>query len=138
MEQGDKNIEKSTGIIQESGFDFGFYPAACAACGARCCRGKSGNIWVNAEEIQDISRFLGIHPIDFMRTSIHRVDNRLSIRERHDGEGFRCVFLEDGPEGRCIIYPVRPRQCRTFPFWDCYRGGGRPPGDACPGIRRLG
>ena len=26
-----------------------------------------------------------------------------------------CPFL-DGK--RCSIYPVRPRQCRTFPFWE--------------------
>jgi Fe-S-cluster containining protein len=24
-----------------------------------------------------------------------------------------CIFWQDG----CTIYPVRPRQCRTFPFW---------------------
>jgi hypothetical protein len=28
--------------------------------------------------------------------------------------GSDCVFLEDG---RCAIYPVRPKQCATWPFW---------------------
>ena len=135
MDVDDRIEADGTGVIRKSGFDFGFDPAACAACGARCCRGKSGNIWVNAEEIKDISRFLGTHPIDFMRTSIHRVDNRLSIRERYTEDGFSCAFLENGPQARCGIYPVRPQQCRTFPFWECYRGGGRPPVEECPGVR---
>jgi Fe-S-cluster containining protein len=34
-----------------------------------------------------------------------------------------CIFLNHGLRGlqesqkRCIIYPVRPSQCRTWPFW---------------------
>ena len=33
---------------------------------------------------------------------------------------YDCVFLKEDPErGRktCSIYPVRPLQCRTWPFW---------------------
>ncbi len=33
-----------------------------------------------------------------------------SIREHADG---CCVFYADG----CLIYPVRPLQCRIYPFW---------------------
>jgi Fe-S-cluster containining protein len=38
------------------------------------------------------------------------VGDRWSLieRENHD-----CIFYEEG----CKIYPVRPTQCRTFPFW---------------------
>ena len=28
----------------------------------------------------------------------------------------RCVFLEPQTR-RCSVYPARPTQCRTFPFW---------------------
>ena len=28
-----------------------------------------------------------------------------------------CTFL-DGRTRRCSIYPVRPAQCRTWPFWN--------------------
>jgi len=75
------------------------------------------------------------NPVDFMETCICRVDNRLSIAERQVEDGFQCVFLEIAPKIRCGIYPVRPLQCRTFPFWDCYRN--RPPKEECPGIREL-
>ena len=34
-----------------------------------------------------------------------------------DGLGHRCVFLDDGAEARCSIYPVRPHKCREWPFW---------------------
>jgi len=35
----------------------------------------------------------------------------------------RCVFLEP-QTNRCAVYPVRPSQCRTFPFWrDLVRDG---------------
>jgi hypothetical protein len=27
----------------------------------------------------------------------------------------RCVFL--GANRQCTVYPVRPLQCRTYPFW---------------------
>jgi len=36
-----------------------------------------------------------------------------SLREKANGD---CVFY-DRREG-CTIYPVRPRQCRTWPFWE--------------------
>jgi Fe-S-cluster containining protein len=36
--------------------------------------------------------------------------------------GNECVFLTR--EGTCGVYPARPTQCRTFPFWpDLVRGG---------------
>ena len=33
--------------------------------------------------------------------------------------GFDCIFLKRDKEGKslCSIYPVRPTQCRTWPFW---------------------
>jgi len=31
------------------------------------------------------------------------------------GTDSRCVFLD--VNGRCKVYPVRPLQCRTYPFW---------------------
>jgi hypothetical protein len=125
------------GIVRKRGFDFGFDPGACAACGGRCCRGAPGRVWVDAAEIQEISRFLGTSAVDLIQTALQRIDNRLSIRERYDGAGFRCIFLECGAETRCAIYPVRPRQCQRYPFWDRYRRPAPPPAMACPGVVPL-
>jgi Fe-S-cluster containining protein len=41
------------------------------------------------------------------------VRGRTSLNEYPNGD---CIYLE--PQSRrCRIYPVRPRQCRTWPFW---------------------
>ncbi len=37
----------------------------------------------------------------------------LSLKEFPGGD---CV-LWGGKERRCLVYPVRPTQCQTFPFW---------------------
>ena len=40
------------------------------------------------------------------------------VGQLKQGLGGRCVFLEDGREATCGVYPVRPEKCRTWPFWD--------------------
>jgi uncharacterized protein len=48
-----------------------------------------------------------------------RVGDKLSLREINRGP-FRhdCIFLkEENGKRTCSIYPVRPLQCRTWPFW---------------------
>lgn len=41
------------------------------------------------------------------------------MQERDSVRGRDCVFLARDGAGRaaCSIYPVRPAQCRTWPFW---------------------
>lgn len=81
---------------------------SCTQCGD-CCR-IEGHVWVDGSEIEALACFLGLDLDTFGRRYLRRVDNRLSLLERANHD---CVFWEDG----CSVYPVRPRQCRTFPFW---------------------
>ena len=81
----------------------------CQRCGA-CCTGAPGVIRVSDEEAADIAAFLGLPVQEAIDTLLYPWENGYSIREDDDG---RCLFYEEG----CRIYPVRPRQCRTFPFW---------------------
>jgi Fe-S-cluster containining protein len=81
----------------------------CQRCG-NCCRGEPGYVWVNPEEIQNISSYLGLQIEEFARKHLKRVGQRLSLRELPNGD---CVMYDGG----CRIYAVRPRQCSTFPFW---------------------
>lgn len=82
----------------------------CQAC-ADCCIGP-GYVWVTLEEIERIAEALGLDLDTFGARFLVRVGHRLSLREaRHH----RCILL--GEDGRCTVYEVRPRQCRTFPFW---------------------
>jgi Fe-S-cluster containining protein len=76
------------GIVRKEGFDFGFDPGACADCPAHCCRGESGHIWVDQQEILAISSFLRINAIDCIRKYLDRIGNRLSIKERFAGDDF--------------------------------------------------
>jgi Fe-S-cluster containining protein len=41
------------------------------------------------------------------------VGDRISLREKTNGD---CVFWDR--KAGCTVYPVRPRQCRTWPFWE--------------------
>ena len=85
---------------------------ACTGCG-KCCTGRGSYvIEVSRAEQLRIQRFLGIGRDWLRRRYVFRFDDKTeSVRMHDDG---RCVFL-DGK--RCRIYAVRPRQCRTYPFW---------------------
>jgi hypothetical protein len=85
----------------------------CTQCGD-CCTGAPGVVWVNEEEIRQIAEHLGTS-IGALRLDHTRlVGKQVSLKEFANGD---CTFLD--PETRkCKIYPVRPRQCRTWPFWN--------------------
>jgi Fe-S-cluster containining protein len=62
-------------------------------------------------EIRSIARHLGLELDTFGQRFLRRVGRRLSLIDKSNHD---CIFWEDG----CSVYSVRPRQCRTFPFWD--------------------
>jgi len=83
----------------------------CTQCG-NCCSGEPGFVWVTDEEVAGIAGHLGI-PVEEVKTLHSRLTWRgRTLREKASGE---CVFFERG-QG-CTVYPVRPVQCRTWPFW---------------------
>jgi len=89
-------------------FEEGIY-FECQQCGA-CCTGESGTIYVRKEEILTIAEFLDITVSDFIEKYAYPYKDSCSIKEDAQGQ---CLFYDKG----CRIYPVRPMQCRTFPFW---------------------
>ena len=84
----------------------------CTQCG-KCCTGEPGFVWVDGAEIAAIAEVLG-EPVEEV-TAIHtkKFGQGRSLREKANGD---CVFFERGIG--CTIYEVRPRQCRTWPFWE--------------------
>ncbi|MCS7306896.1 MAG: YkgJ family cysteine cluster protein [Thermoguttaceae bacterium] len=84
----------------------------CAGCG-RCCSGGPGFVWVNQQEIHQLALYLKLPIEDFLLHYVRAVGNRWSLRERNNGD---CVFLHPKTR-RCLVYPVRPRQCQSWPFW---------------------
>lgn len=85
---------------------------SCLGCG-RCCRGEPGAIYFTSEEEQRILAHLNMDHETFCRSYVTKWWGRPSLLEKRNGE---CVFY-CRETARCSIYPVRPEQCRTFPFW---------------------
>jgi Fe-S-cluster containining protein len=84
----------------------------CTRCGD-CCTGEPGNVWVSDEEIAAIAEFRG-ETVEEVRGLYTRQGHRgRSLREKEHGD---CIFFDRG--AGCTIYPARPRQCRTWPFWE--------------------
>jgi len=110
----------------------------CMQCG-RCCTGPAaGYIWVTREEMKLIADFLKITTAELRRKFFKRVGLRTTIVENCSTRN--CIFLKDEAGRRtCMIYPVRPSQCRTWPFWsenlrnpDTWNETAQ----KCPGINR--
>lgn len=83
----------------------------CRCCGA-CCR-VPGYVALAPGETETIAAFLGLDVYAFTATYTRLTWNRrdLSLTEREDGA---CIFLL--PDNTCRIQPVKPAQCRGFPF----------------------
>jgi len=84
---------------------------SCHQC-HNCCRGaQPGWVYASPRQVQRIAHFLGYDVPTFRSRFMTRdEDGEPVLRLEENGD---CVFWDDG----CTIYAVRPRQCRTFPFW---------------------
>ena len=84
----------------------------CTGCG-NCCTGAPGVVWVYDQDIEAIAEHLD-KPVGEIRLfHTRQVGQRLSLTEFANGD---CTFFDPRTRG-CTIYPVRPTQCRTWPFW---------------------
>ena len=84
----------------------------CTRCG-NCCTGEPGTVRVSEQEIAALARHLDLAEHEFRAMYLRTLPSgTISLRERSNHD---CVFW-DGEEG-CRVYPHRPRQCRTWPFW---------------------
>lgn len=106
----------------------------CTGCGG-CCTGAPGYVWVTKGEIEVLAAGLGMSVAAFEKKYVRLVGVRKSLLEYGNGD---CVFF-DAPARRCTVYALRPRQCRTWPFW---ASNLRSPetwaemADRCPGANR--
>lgn len=95
-------------IVGEDHFRF-----KCTGCG-NCCKGP-GSVYFTKADLKAVDRHLNL------RTAAERQQLRDRIIQREENgylvhrTGGACFFLD--AENRCTIYPVRPLQCSTFPFW---------------------
>jgi hypothetical protein len=88
----------------------------CVQCG-RCCSGPGeGYIWITKPEIEFIADFLKISVGQVRKEYLKRVGLRTTIIEHRATRD--CILLQNiSGQKKCMIYPVRPNQCRAWPFW---------------------
>jgi Fe-S-cluster containining protein len=85
----------------------------CTACGD-CCTGAPGFVWVNKQEIALLAEAVGLGVAEFEQRYVRQIGVRKSLIEYENGD---CVFF-DNQTRKCRVYAARPRQCRTWPFWE--------------------
>ncbi|MBM79870.1 MAG: hypothetical protein CMJ78_04670 [Planctomycetaceae bacterium] len=85
----------------------------CTQCG-NCCTGAPGVVWVDEAEIEAIAEFLGKSIGEVQLHHCRLTRGRTTLAEYANGD---CIFF-DTESRRCKIYPARPKQCRTWPFWN--------------------
>ncbi len=104
----------------------------CSQCG-NCCTGGPGYVWISRGEIALLAEHLKVTPETIVEQYCRKVDGKFSLKEHRTPAGlYDCVFLKEkkvpveGANGgetimqtirACTVYPVRPLQCRTWPFW---------------------
>jgi hypothetical protein len=91
----------------DNGLRFG-----CQRCG-NCCRnhGSYTYVYLMPADVSAIARHLGLEEHEFISRYCQEEDGWTSLRM----DAPACPFLEAG--NTCAIYPVRPKQCATWPFW---------------------
>ncbi|RMI13251.1 MAG: YkgJ family cysteine cluster protein [Calditrichaeota bacterium] len=107
----------------------------CVECG-QCCSQPGGYVRITEAEAANIADYLNLSEAEFLDRFAHVIeesDHLLYLDSLANGD---CIFLK---ENRCTIYPVRPLQCRTYPFWpenvkSPYRWSLT--ARACPGINQ--
>jgi hypothetical protein len=125
---------------------------ACTQCG-NCCTGGPGLVWISDIEIGRLAEFMKISREQVVEKYCRTIDGKFSFTERRTREGnYDCIFLREEKAQRkegdetivhtkriCSIYPVRPLQCRTWPFWEGNLGSEavwKIAGQRCPGMDR--
>ncbi|BCZ17382.1 hypothetical protein NHP190003_06640 [Helicobacter sp. NHP19-003] len=91
--------------------------------------------------MEAISAFLKLPFEKFTLQYIKKVGYKYSLLEKPASdpkEGYACVFLDEETK-QCQIYPVRPKQCQTFPFWECFQNPKKVKElcALCPGVKPL-
>ena len=77
-------------------------------------REHRGASWAPAdEEVEALSIRLGMSENAFRRTYTRREGDRRTLIEKPNND---CIFYQEGVG--CTVYEQRPKQCRTWPFWE--------------------
>jgi hypothetical protein len=79
--------------------------------GCTACCTQRGFVWLTEQDLARTAEYLGMTARAFERQYVYRTSKRIRLRVPRE---VHCHFLRDGG---CSIHPVKPTQCRIFPFW---------------------
>lgn len=103
---------------------------ACQPGCTRCCD-TQGFVYITEADLLNLASFIGLSAEAFEKQYVMRYQRILRLRKPPASQ---CYFL--GPSG-CNVHPVKPVQCRTYPFWPELvedRKAWKEEGARCPGI----
>lgn len=85
----------------------------CTQCG-NCCtsHGEYAYVYLAAADQRALAEHLGLAEPDFLARYCAEEDGHVLLRMDQP----ECPFLTE--ERRCSVYAARPKQCRTWPFWE--------------------
>jgi uncharacterized protein len=83
---------------------------SCQPGCTRCCD-RPGFVYITEDDIRRAADFLGVSPEEFERRYVYRTRHTRRLRKPKHAQ---CDFLT---ATGCRIHPVKPTQCRAFPFW---------------------
>ncbi len=85
---------------------------ACQPGCTKCCS-RRGSVYLTEADLTRAADYLGMTAAAFEAQYVIRYRHVLRLRKPPRGQN-NCRFLAaDG----CSIHPVKPTQCRTYPFW---------------------
>jgi Fe-S-cluster containining protein len=73
-------------------------------------RGKYGYVYLSFSDRKRLAAHFKLSTSQFTAQYTKKVDGLYELKYT----GKDCPFLE---ENKCLVYPARPWQCRTWPFW---------------------
>ncbi|MDU7070418.1 YkgJ family cysteine cluster protein [Campylobacter ureolyticus] len=123
-------------MIKKDGFSYCFDEKKCEICKGKCCTGESGYIWINENEIKDLAKYLNLSLDEFKFKYLEKFGVRYSIKESIYKNGYKCTFFDE-KKLNCSIYEHRPKQCRTFPFWEYFKKNYNELEKECIGVKKL-
>jgi Fe-S-cluster containining protein len=83
----------------------------CTRCGG-CCTGEPGFVLVSDDELAAVAAFRREALVETTGLCTRLTPKGRILREQPNGD---CIFFNR--TAGCTIYSLRPRQCRTWPFW---------------------
>lgn len=108
-------FEKPDPDFGETGLHF-----QCTMCG-NCCSGPEGYVLVDDAEAAAFAAHFQITVAEFLNTYTRPTSAGRSLTEKTTPHGQDCIFLDrEKIPGKAVCghYDLRPKQCRTWPFWN--------------------